>query len=67
MPNLKTCKIGASDASSRGLPPWSTETQKLWARLDCSRGGTSPVEFPDRGPRELDKQGVLMDSLGGAS
>ena len=27
----------------------------------------SPVEFLDRGPHELDKRGVLMDSVGGAS
>ena len=25
------------------------------------------MEFPDRGPRELDKRGVLMGSVGGTS
>ena len=27
--------------------------------------GGSPVEFPDWGPRELDKRGILMVSVGG--
>ena len=58
--NLKTRTSGHQMRPPRGVQPWSN-------RLGCSRGGASPVEFPDRGNRELDKRGILMDFVGGAN
>ena len=58
MQNLKTRTSGHQMCPPGGTLLWSTATQKMWARLACSRGGASPVEFPDRGPRELDKHGL---------
>ena len=54
--------IRASSMPSRGEYPRGI-------RLDTTgydSSGGSPMEFPDRGSRELDKRGVLMGSVGGA-
>ena len=38
-----------------------------WPDWAVPKGGVSPAELPDRGPRELDKRGVLVDSIRGAN
>ena len=59
MQNLKTRTSGHQMRPLGGVLPWSIDTQKIWARLGCFRG--------DRGPRELDNQGVLVDFVRAAS
>ena len=55
------------NVSSTGCCGGQQPLKKCGPDWAVPEGGVSPPELPDRGPRELDKWGVLMDSVKGAS
>ena len=66
MQNLKTRTSGHQMCPPRGAAVANSHLENV-GRTGLSQRGGAPAELLDRGPRELDKRGVLMDLVRGAN